>query len=466
MAELPFIYAGASCDITPQQPVPLAGYGGRRNPFIAVSSKLESNAVLLSASGRRLLFVSVDALFVGQRIVDAVIGRASQFGLSADDVVVTASHTHFAPPLDDTKPLLGAVDEGYLRFVTAQLLALVDEVMMRPPAAVTLEQTRIDTALNVGRRRRWNLPLVQRRGITWPPTVIMAPAPDAERDTSIDVIRVVGANGTTRATFWKFAAHPVCFPDIDRVSAEYPGHARAALRRALGDEIPVVFWQGFAGDVRPSIGIPPSTSPFARARKPRFVQVTHTVWQTWADAVAQKLVAAATARDARQLTGSLTASSIDIAIQTLIEPATPSRAMRIQLVSLGSKQVLFVGAEVCSPYARLLRLDAETIRVGYAGDVFGYLPSTQQVREGGYEARDFFEVFGLRGRWRTGFETAVRSAVDTLRARLAGMSAGGSALPVERRQQSANVLDTPHLVGGESDLERALRGQQQIDVRE
>jgi hypothetical protein len=358
------------------------------------------------------------------------------------------------------------VDEGYLRFVTAQLLALVDEVMTRPPAAVALEHTRIDTALNVGRRRRWNFPLVQRRGITWPPTVIMAPAPDAESDTGIDVIRVVGANGTTRATFWKFAAHPVCFPDIHRVSAEYPGHARAALRRALGEEIPVVFWQGFAGDVRPSIGIPPSTSLFARARKPRFVQVTHTVWQTWADAVAQKLVAAATARDARQLTGSLSASSIDVPIQTLIEPATPSRALRIQLVSLGSKQALFVGAEVCSPYARLLRLGAETIRVGYAGDVFGYLPSTQQVREGGYEARDFFEVFGLRGRWRIGFENAVRSAVDTLRARLAGMSAGDSALPVERRQQSANVLDTPHLVGGESDFERGLRSQQQVDVRE
>jgi hypothetical protein len=427
---------------------------------------LESNAVLLGASGRRLLFISVDALFAGQRITNAIAERASRFGLSTDDVFVTASHTHFAPSLDDSKPLLGAVDQSYLRFVEAQLTALVDEVMSRPPVEVALEHSRVDTTLNIGRRRRWNLPLVQRRGITWPPTVVMAPAPDAERDTSVDVIRVLDQTRTMRAVFWKFAAHPVCFPDVDRVSSEYPGHARAALRRSVGGEIPVVFWQGFSGDVRPNIGTPPPPTLLTRVRRPRFVQVTRDAWQRWADAVAHQMVRAATAPNGRRLAGPLAVSSIDVPVQALIEPAGTSRSMRIQLVSFGATQAAFFGAEVCAPYARLCRFGAETIAVGYSGDVFGYLPSATQAREGGYEGRDFFEAFGLRGRWRTDFENTVRSAVDSLRARLSATSARDGALPLERRQQSADVLDASHLVGGEADLERGFRGKQQVDVRE
>jgi len=95
-------------------------------------------------------------------------------------------------------------------------------------------------------------------------------------------------------------------------------------------------------------------------------------------------------------------------------PQWSDRSMRVQLVSFGDVQALFVGAEVCSPYLGLLRFDRDTIFVGYANDVYGYLPSAQQAAEGGYEGRDFFEAFSLRGTLRPGFESVVRAAVTAL----------------------------------------------------
>ena len=50
---------------------------------------------------------------------------------------------------------------------------------------------------------------------------------------------------------------------------------------------------------------------------------------------------------------------------------------------------------------------AQAIRLytGYLGDVFGYLPTAKQVREGGYEVNGFQSLFGTIGpfRHRAGF---------------------------------------------------------------
>ena len=53
------------------------------------------------------------------------------------------------------------------------------------------------------------------------------------------------------AVLWSYACHPVGFPARTRVSADFPGVVRRALRDAHGAELPVLFLQGFAGDVRP-----------------------------------------------------------------------------------------------------------------------------------------------------------------------------------------------------------------------
>src|SRR2546422_3339572 len=97
-------------------------------------------------------------------------------------------------------------------------------------------------------------------------------------------------------------------------------------------------------------------------------------------------------------------------------PHLHDRSLRIQRVAFGGGiEVLFVAAEVCTPYLRTLAGDPGTICVGYTGDVFGYLPSETQAREGGYEGQGFFRSFGLRGSMRTGFEGVVTEAATRLR---------------------------------------------------
>jgi hypothetical protein len=415
-------YAGARIDITPSQPVPLAGYAGRTREFHSVSAPLEANAVLLASEGTRVLLVSADLLYFGPELVSSVRRRVSGYGLEAEHVIMTASHTHFAPATDRTKPLLGTVDAQYLRHVEQRLLELVDVVMTTPVRRVAIHAKRVMTELNVNRRRRWLLPTVTHRGLQWGPKVVMAPSPLEPRDPAADVLRVVDDHGDVVAVLWKYACHPVCFPDRLSVTSEFPGHARGILRRALGREIPVVFWQGFAGDVRPRLVGEPTLKRWINTirRGPDFGDIGAPAWLPWADALASALVDGVGAAEARLVSGGLSVSTARLSLSALFDvslnPQIRDRCLWIQRLTFGTEvEALFVAAEVCSPYLRLLGGNHTTICVGYSGDVYGYLPSDRQAAEGGYEGSGFFEPFGLRGSMRPGFERAVVGTAELLR---------------------------------------------------
>ena len=69
---------GLRADITPQSPVPLAGYSGRSGLYTAVESRLEANAILLRQGEAQVLFVAVDLLYFGPELTRIVQARADQ----------------------------------------------------------------------------------------------------------------------------------------------------------------------------------------------------------------------------------------------------------------------------------------------------------------------------------------------------------------------------------------------------
>src|SRR5690242_15929124 len=92
-----FVSAG-SVDITPDRPLPLAGYEDRRGPSRGVADPLELNALLLRAPGQTIAILTADLLFVTAelkaRLLEAVGAR---LGLDEASLLVAASHTHGAP---------------------------------------------------------------------------------------------------------------------------------------------------------------------------------------------------------------------------------------------------------------------------------------------------------------------------------------------------------------------------------
>src|ERR1700733_12702999 len=98
----------ASCDVTPKdRPMRLAGYAARTEPVSTILDPIEISALLLECGGRRCLIFSFDLMIVGAELRDMIVARLARHGFKPGEIVLLASHSHFAPATDQACSRLG-----------------------------------------------------------------------------------------------------------------------------------------------------------------------------------------------------------------------------------------------------------------------------------------------------------------------------------------------------------------------
>jgi hypothetical protein len=395
-------YAGAgTVDITPETAVPLAGSEIRTGVFQRVADRLEANALVLRQDGLPIVFVSVDLMFVGQELRSGVLSRLGA-AVPDESLFFAASHTHFAPATDDRRPHLGRMDPRYLEQVCERVTGLVSRLLREPlvPATIEHAQGQANHAVNRRLRARWHL---SRRGLRVG-AVVAAPNPSGPRDESIHLLHVSRSDGRPLAVIWSYACHPVGFPRPLEVTAEYPGRVRRRLREDFRPDLPVLFWQGFAGDIRPP-ELDRSTSLLSRARRlllgPRFGRFSGDEWESWADSLATRVADVASALPRRPVDGPLHARRVTRPLGHFVLGVSDDRRVTFHRVMLGTElTVVGVSAEVVTEYGALVNSTFDgsiNIPVGYIDEVYGYLPMARMLQEGGYEASWFLRPFALEG---------------------------------------------------------------------
>jgi len=374
-----------------------------------VADSLELNAVLLRAPGQSVAIVTADLLFVTAelkaRLLDAVGAR---LGLDEASLLVAASHTHSAPSVDPSKPRLGVCDPEYATVVAqrgAELLGRLGSIDP-VPCHVDYRTGAADHAIN-RRRPGW-------RGVR------RAPNPAGPRDETLHLLTFSDHTDRPLAVLWSYACHPVAFPALTKVSADFPGVVRRALRDAHGAELPVLFLQGFAGDVRPrETG---ATTRFARRLAelvvgPLFARFSAQQYATWAGGLADRAVGVARGALRTRRPVAPLCRRERIALSTLVTGATAGREVTFQRMSLDpGLHLVAISAEPVTAYGATLRhlCPGSVLPVGYSDTVFGYLPTAAMLGERGYEDSGFMVPFGLSGRFRPDIEGVVRGAWERL----------------------------------------------------
>lgn len=400
-------------DITPDHPLPLFGRQGRESASTSVTSPLEANIVVINDGDSIRALVTLDTLYPSQTLLDAVHTKLVKKGrpFAQDMILMVASHTHNAPALDPSKPLLGHVDPDYSNEVAKRIAALVIQLAEHPGAAVVLRAGKADCEASVYRRRcvvgidfaRLRL---QRR-------VVMAPNKKEKIDQRLRLFIWSDAQDKPLAAVWHWACHAVSEPDQYTISADFPGFVRESLRDMLGKAgLPVLYLPGFSGDIRPASS---GKIPILRSEKwaglgRRFAsnsQAAQTMLVTKINAAMRK------AYDAMESVPSTpnTSQTKTINLQNIRRNhGSQSDLCSVNDWAFGGLKLTAVSAEVSHRYGTIGAIcDVET---GCAQQVFGYLPTDAQIIEGGYEATGFAKAFSLAGQFRDKIEETVAIALQ------------------------------------------------------
>jgi hypothetical protein len=401
--------------VTPRdRPLRLAGYPSRTAPVATILDAIEISAVLLEGPGARCLIFSFDLMIVGAELQDMIVARLARHGFRPDEIVLLASHTHFAPATDQACSPLGVPEAQFVSDLATATEALLLQMLREAPAEIRLEMRQGPLNHSINRRRYWPFPTLGRTYGFRLTSVSMAPNPDGATDELATVLllrRVDG--GEAIGAIWHYTCHPTAVVPDNVISSDYPGTVRRALRKRFG-EIPCVFAQGFCGDIRPNMRRPEPAPGFRdRLRRlfrtvmsgPSFQTPAAAEWTRWSEDLAAKVVAIAVAPSAKVFSpANLAAGSASIPLGEFFNGSAPDKPLTVQVIQLGDAlELVALSAEVSVEWLDLIdraipvRDGRTRLYAGYLGALFGYLPTALQVGQGGYEVEGFQPFFGLSG---------------------------------------------------------------------
>ncbi len=412
-----------SVDITPSRLLPTACHGPFNTPAREIALPLEANVLALREDGRTLVIVSLDWFYASPGLRACILKRC-EGRVDEASLFVAASHAHTSPPTDRTKVGFSAVDEAYLASVENAIAERVNQLLVSEKwemARLRYAAVPCDCAIH-RRRRVWKVKRFRiQQGISFYPNA------EGPRDRELRLLRVEDESGRLLCVMWGISCHPTEWPRLGELSSDYPGGVREALRATFGRELPVLFLQGFAGDLRPpAVGRWMKNGPWSQrllllassfVNGPCFAGFTPQEYEAWqAGIIRAAQQATAQAAGAEPLKTRLAVHRNGVALSTLgLSGETP--ALTVHWFDLAERlRVVGISAEACWEYADLLKraFPGKTVwPVGYIDSVFGYLPTQSMLREGGYEVTGFREAFGIKGEFVANLEQIVKELVQS-----------------------------------------------------
>jgi hypothetical protein len=221
----------ATADITPKEPVGLAGFGFRKHPSEGIGKPLTASCVVFDNTVTRVAFVAFDLCYIGKTQLDDLRAAAQKAKIPPQHLMVNFSHTHSGPNV--TTPANAAYAERFKSLTDPMFATAVADLQ---PAL--LDYTVGSSLLAVSRRR-----FDEKRHV-----VDMMPDPHKPIDPDVPILRVTSAEGKVRAVLFGYACHPSTLHDY-RISPDYVGYARDWIAAVYPGCVPI-FFQGCGGDMK------------------------------------------------------------------------------------------------------------------------------------------------------------------------------------------------------------------------
>ncbi|HEY0772055.1 MAG TPA: neutral/alkaline non-lysosomal ceramidase N-terminal domain-containing protein, partial [Sphingobacteriaceae bacterium] len=414
----------ARMNITPEQPMWLAGYGGRDHESEGTLVDIWAKALALEdANGKKAILITTDLLGMPQEISNRIRAQLNtRFGLSKAQIILNSSHTHSAPVLGDALPDIYPMNAAqwekvnkYSKKLEEQIVSLAAKALKDLEPAKVFTQNGV-TRFQVNRRNNKEATLTQQTELKGP------------NEYSVPVRKVVNSKGKLKAIAFGYACHPTVL-SLYKWSGDYPGYAQIELEKAHPG-VTALFFQGAGADQNP---LPRRTIALAK-------QYGHELFAAVERVMEED--------DMKEVSPTLTTAYKEIDLK--LAPVQPKEELEkmaknspgyekrwaervlgkvnrgesfptsypypLQVWQLGEQPIMTLGGELVIQYAiDLKRIFGQNLFVmGYSNDVMTYIPSELILKEGGYEGALAHMVYGLPSKWAPGVEKTILDEMTKL----------------------------------------------------
>lgn len=371
----------ARIDITPTQPVRMAGYESRKELSQGVHDPLSARAVAFEQNGHRLVLVSVDTLGLyngtAEPLRKAILETC---GVKPSELFLCAIHTHSAPTLMLDADKGPASNVEYTKTLQTKLPEVVRAALQRL-APVELAVGSGSSPVGVCRRE-----VVQDN--TGKPKIILGRNPSVLTDKEVQVLKFMRPGQTAPlGVLFAYATHSTSLgPKNYSVSGDIHGLAEQFLERYYGAELVAPGFAGASGDIDPWVRVLPEFRT-ENGWLPEPVLMGTMLGEEVARVVeaTRAPVANTTIRAAMKtvlLPGKETADS-----QSSTPPTSP---LIITVACLGDIGFVGWGGEVFNAVGKTVKAGSpfrQTFIFTHCNGSAGYVPTRPSYAEGGYEVQ-------------------------------------------------------------------------------
>ncbi len=404
--------------ITPETPIPLSGYASRIKPFTSIDRDIWAKVLILKdEAGKRVAIVTTDLVGIRANVASAIYeGIMERTGIPRADVLLTWSHAHSGPHLTldqgdpPTEDTFNSIT--YTQDLQKDIADLV-EIATRSLQPVELSWGSGFASFVMNRRQRTET------GIR------LNPNPSGHVDRSLPCMKVTTADGKLMATLFQVACHNTTLGSTNyALGGDYSGYAQEEVEH-LYPGTSAMFMTGCAGNANP---YPRGTVELAKQHGEEVAKEVHRLLESDLAPIEGPLTtvldnAKLSLQPARPLTelkdiaengpNWLKGSAATMLTTLRRGDNLPSSFDAPVSVWQFGQDLTLIGlsGEVVSGYVLATQnaIGHRKLWIGaYCHDFFGYLPTAQIVRDGGYETRGLFNGMG----WFS--EQAEQEMIDTI----------------------------------------------------
>jgi len=239
------IYVGtAKIKITPTVPIPMSGYGGRKDNFKGVHDDLFARIVVFSDGDHKAAIIASDIIGFSHSLSGEIRERIERdTGISKEYILLSATHTHGGP------------SPGVYDTPSSDVTAYVNELKEKIVNAVkeasgNLGPARIgagkgECKMNINRRAR------RAQGGIW-----LGYNPYGPCDHEIGVVRIDDLKGNPEIILINWPCHGTIMGSNNyQITGDWPGAAARFVEKRFNNKIIAPVTAGASGDINPLLRV-------------------------------------------------------------------------------------------------------------------------------------------------------------------------------------------------------------------